>query len=100
MSIFHEVELLTAKISSSTDTAVIMELTTQKNNLQKNHLGFSKDVLRYQAIPNRWELISHMKFLVPVTTHAFKWNNRLFLPAGEIKPGIRTHKIWVGLVNK
>ena len=100
MSIFHEVELLTAKISSSADTTVIRELTTQKNNLQKNHLGFSKDVLRYQAIPNRWELISHMKFLVPVTTHAFKWNNRLFLPAGEIKPGIRTHKIWVGLVNK
>ena len=46
--------------------------------------------------------MKHLEGLIaaPVTTHAFINNNKIYLPAGEIKPGIRTPKIWVGSFKK
>ena len=98
--VFHEVELLAAKIAATSDTAIKKELTRIKNNLQKTHPGFSKDVLKYNPVSNTWGPYAQLSFTAPVTTHAFINNNKIYLPAGEIKPGIRTPKIWVGSFKK
>ncbi len=98
--VFHEVELLAAKIAATSDTTIKKELTEIKNNLQKTHPGFSKDVLKYNPISNTWRPYAQLSFTAPVTTHAFINNNKIYLPAGEIKPGIRTPKIWVGSFKK
>ncbi len=98
--IFHEVELLTAKIAAASDTTIKKELTAIKNNLQKTHPGFSKDVLKYNRISNTWGSYAQLSFTAPVTTHAFISNSKIYVPVGEIKPGIRTPKIWVGTINK
>ena len=98
--IFHEVELLAAKIAAASDTTIKKELTAIKNNLQKTHPGFSKEVLKYNRISNTWGTYAQLSFTAPVTTHAFINNNKIYLPAGEIKPGIRSPKIWVGAIKK
>ena len=98
--IFHEVELLAAKIATASDTTIKKELTAIKNNLQKTHPGFSKDVLKYNRISNTWGSYAQLSFTAPVTTHAFISNSKIYVPVGEIKPGIRTPKIWVGTINK
>lgn len=98
--VFHEVEMLAAKIAATSDTTIKKELTVIKNNLQKTHPGFSKDVLKYNSVSNTWGPYAQLSFTAPVTTHAFINNNKIYLPAGEIKPGIRTPKIWVGSFKK
>lgn len=98
--VFSEVELLAAKIAAASDTTIKKELTAIKNNLQKTHPGFSKDVLKYNRVSNTWGAYAQLSFTAPVTTHAFINNNKIYLPAGEIKPGIRSPKIWVGAIKK
>lgn len=98
--VFHEVEMLAAKIAATTDTTIKKELTVVKNNLQKTHPGFSKDVLAYDASLNKWSPYAQLGFTAPVTTNAFLFNHKIILPVGEIKPGIRTPYIWVGSFKK
>ena len=98
--VFHEVEMLAAKIAATTDTTIKKELTVVKNNLQKTHPGFSKDVLAYDATLNKWSPYAQLNFTGPVTTSAFLFNHKILLPVGEIKPGIRTPYIWVGSFKK
>ena len=98
--VFHEVEMLAAKIAATTDTTIKKELTVVKNNLQKTHPGFSKDVLAYDATLNKWSPYAQLNFTGPVTTNAFLFNHKILLPVGEIKPGIRTPYIWVGSFKK
>ena len=98
--VFHEVELLAAKIAATSDTTIKKELTGIKNNLQKTYLGFSKEVLNYNSVSNTWGTFAQLSFAAPVTTHAFINNCKIYLAAGEIKPGIRSPKIWVGAIKK
>ena len=98
--VFSEVELLAAKIAAASDTTIKKELTAIKNNLQKTHPGFSKEVLKYNRVSNTWQSYAQLSFTAPVTTHAFINNNKIYVPAGEIKPGIRSPKIWVGAIKK
>ena len=92
--------MLAAKIASTADSSIKKKLTSIKNNLQKNHPGFSKDLLLYNRVSNLWTPYAQLSFTAPVTTNAFISNNKIYLPGGEIKPGIRTHKIWVGSIKE
>jgi cyclically-permuted mutarotase family protein len=98
--VFHEVEMLAAKIAANTDPETKNNLTEIKNNLQKTHPGFSKEVLAYDAALNKWSPYAQLNFTAPVTTSAFLLNHKIHLPVGEIKPGIRTPYIWVGSFKK
>jgi N-acetylneuraminic acid mutarotase len=98
--VFHEVEMLAAKIAATTDPETKNSLTEIKNNLQKTHPGFSKDVFAYDASLNKWSPYAQLSFAAPVTTNAFLFNHKIILPVGEIKPGMRTPYIWVGSFKK
>jgi len=98
--VFHEVEMLAAKIAATTDPETKNNLTKIKNNLQKTHPGFSKDVLAYDPILNKWSPYAQLGFTAPVTTNAFLLNHKIILPAGEVKPGVRTPLIQLGTINK
>jgi N-acetylneuraminic acid mutarotase len=98
--VFHEVEMLAAKIAATTDPETKNNLTEIKNNLQKTHPGFSKDVLAYDPILNKWSPYAQLGFTAPVTTNAFLLNHKIILPAGEVKPGVRTPLIQLGTINK
>ena len=98
--VFHEVEMLASKIAVTNDLVVKNNLTEIKNNLQKTHPGFSKDVLAYDPILNKWSPYAQLGFTAPVTTNAFLLNHKIILPVGEVKPGVRTPLIQLGTINK
>jgi N-acetylneuraminic acid mutarotase len=98
--VFHEVEMLASKIAKTNDLVVKNNLTEIKNKLQQTHPGFSKDVLTYDPILNKWSPYAQLGFTAPVTTNAFLFNHKIILPAGEVKPGVRTPLIQLGTINK
>ncbi len=98
--VFHEVEMLASKIATTNDLVVKNNLTEIKNNLQQTHPGFSKDILAYNLTTNTWRSFAQLTVAAPVTTYAFIFNHKIILPAGEVKPGVRTPLIQLGTINK
>lgn len=60
--------------------------------LSENHLGFSGNILAYNTVIDEWILISDPAPLA-VTTTAIAFDDKIVIPAGEIRPGQRTTKI-------
>ncbi len=57
------------------------------------HRGFRRDVLAYDPRSDKWETIGTTPF-AHVTTTAVFWRNRIVIPSGETKPGIRSPEVW------
>lgn len=91
--VFNQVENLLVAIASEKDPERKQELIQQKNQLQENHPGFSKEMLAYDVNTNRWSQIGKLTQEIPVTTTAFIWNSIVYIPSGEIKAGVRSRSI-------
>lgn len=59
---------------------------------------FPKHVLAYHTITDRWTLVGEMPQEV-VTTTAVRWNDRIVIPSGEVRPGIRTSLVQTATVE-
>lgn len=92
-TVFNKTESLITAINTEKDPAKKQELVWQKNKLQSEHPGFSKEVLQYNIKNNAWDIISTIPFDAPVTTTAIKWKSNVIIPSGEIKAGVRSPKI-------
>lgn len=93
---FHQTEILLAAIAAEKDEVKKKELVEQKNKLQQNHPGFSREVLQYNIAKDEWKKAGVIPFVTPVTTSAVKWNEYVFIPSGEVKAGVRTPQILRG----
>ena len=77
----------------------------EKLKILTTHDGFSRDVLLYNCVTDRWSLYdsfpedrrlgsetittgSH------VTTPAVRWGDAVVIPSGETSPGVRTPNVW------
>jgi N-acetylneuraminate epimerase len=87
---FHRTEELIAAINETTDEVTKKKLTDEKTALQSAHPGFSKEILAYDIINDKWQVIGNIPYATPVTTTAVTWNNCFFIPSGEIKAGVRS----------
>lgn len=87
---FHQTELLIAAISKENNEVKKQELILQKNKIQINHPGFSKEILLYKTKTNTWQVTGQMATPTPVTTTAVVWDDDYFIPSGEIKAGVRS----------
>jgi cyclically-permuted mutarotase family protein len=90
---FHEVEKLLIAIASEKDELKKHQLIQQKNQLQINHPGFSKEILQYDVVKDEWKSAGHVAVDMPVTTQVAASHSGSFIPGGEIKAGIRTTQI-------
>jgi cyclically-permuted mutarotase family protein len=95
-NIFHQIERYNMNITDAKTAEEKERLQTEKIQLLNNHPGFSKDVLAYNTIEDCWTNIGELPGFGPVTTTAVKWNDEIFIPSGEIKPGVRTPQILKG----
>jgi N-acetylneuraminate epimerase len=91
--IFNKTEILIAAINAEKDETKKQGLIQKKNKLQSLHPGFSKDVLLYEVVKNKWTVIGNIPFNTPVTTTAVKWDKYVMIPNGEIRAGVRTPQI-------
>jgi SSS family solute:Na+ symporter len=88
--IFNNLEELDAQIAVSDDPSVKQSLQSQKQNILLSHPGFNRNVLLYNTITDVWTTYGSLPMDAPVTTQAVKWGSEIFIPSGEIKPGVRT----------
>jgi N-acetylneuraminic acid mutarotase len=60
------------------------------------HRGFPHDILAYEIKTDSWKKIGEMPFAL-VTTPSANLNERIIIPGGEARPGIRSANVWAGL---
>ncbi len=96
---FHETEVLLEKIAAEKDSESKQRLINEKNDLQRSHPGFKGNVLLYHTRSNTWKQIAAIPFPGQVTTTALKWGDKIIIPCGEIRAGVRTPEIIVGRVK-
>lgn len=93
---FHKTEQLIIEISRVKDSAKRAQLIKDKNQLQQSHPGFEGTVLGYNLKRDQWRKVNAIPFPGQVTTTAIKWNDKVVIPGGEIRAGVRTPKIILG----
>lgn len=99
-STFTRVEKLLGAIQRETDSTKRLALINQKNELQRNHPGFKKEILVLDADQSEWQHAGTLPFDAPVTTSLLQWKNYVLLPSGEIRAGIRSPYIQIGQLNR
>lgn len=64
-------------------------------DLRLDHPGFSKKLHYYDIEKDRWSEAEKVVVPgIPVTTPLVPWKQRWILPGGEIRPGVRTPKVY------
>lgn len=96
---FHRTEELIVAIAAEKDPGRKQELLQQKAVLQQTHPGFSKEILMYDILKDRWSVAGVIPFPSPVTTTLFQWGDRIVIPGGEIRAGVRTSQILMAVTK-
>ena len=68
-------------------------LTKNKVDFLENHPGFSNQILVYNVLSKSWSYLAEIPGKAPVTTVAFPWKEKIVIPSGEIRPGVRTDRV-------
>jgi solute:Na+ symporter, SSS family len=59
----------------------------------EQHPGFSRTVLAYHTLTDTWKPLGEAP-VSHVTTTIVPWHQRLVMPSGEIRPGVRSASVW------
>lgn len=59
------------------------------------HTGFSKAVTSYNTITGTFSSLGTTMEMAPVVTNAVSWDNKIWLPSGEIFPGVRSPRVLI-----
>ncbi|MGY8687649.1 MAG: Kelch repeat-containing protein, partial [Verrucomicrobiales bacterium] len=68
-------------------------LWDQADALRDNHPGFPKEALVYHTITDTWASAGPMPSN-HVTTAPVAWGDSIIIPSGEVRPRVRSPKIW------
>ncbi|SIO49663.1 sodium:solute symporter family transporter [Chitinophaga niabensis] len=98
--VFTQIETFNAKISSAASVEIKQQLQTEKIALLEKHKGFSRDIYLFNTVTNTWTKIGELPYETPVTTTAVKWGTDIYIPGGEIKPGVRSTSILKGTIDR
>jgi SSS family transporter len=65
----------------------------QADQLRDRHPGFPRDSLAYHTITDTWTTAGKMP-ANHVTTTAVMWQGRIVVPSGEVRPRVRSPRVW------
>lgn len=99
-STFHRVEQLIADIGRMENGEQRSAAIAQKNELQRQHPGFVKAVWAFDTEGKKWTRLDDLVGESPVTTTAVQYRDRIIIPSGEIKAGVRTDQILWAKIEK
>lgn len=68
-------------------------LFARADDLKDNHPGFTKSTWAYHTITDRWTSAGASSANL-VTTHAVRLGGQMLIPSGEIRPRVRSPKVW------
>lgn len=67
--------------------------TTKKDEILNTPLRFSKEILGFNTITEKWYVYDSLSTKLPVTALSFKKNDGFIMVSGLISPGIETSKV-------
>ncbi len=93
---FHRVEELLLQIARTKDAGLRKKLEAIKAEVQGGHPGFSRVCRKYDFKKENWVEVTPVSGESPVTTTALAYKDRVIIPSGEVRAGVRTAQILVG----
>ena len=88
--VFNRTERLLDAIAKTTNEEEKQALIREKNSGLENHPGFSRDVLLINTITGKVIRVAETPGPGQVTTIAAVFGDSVYIPSGDIRPGIRT----------
>lgn len=89
------------------------EYAARAAKLGDAHPGFNRTILSYRFRENAWRVVGEIPMpsvkdparpngepWAPVTTPLVEWQNRIVLPSGEVRPGVRTPRVLATRVRR
>ncbi|WP_410001124.1 sodium:solute symporter family transporter [Stieleria sp. JC731] len=65
----------------------------KSDELKDQHPGFPKEAFAYHTITDTWTSAGELP-ANHVTTIAVQWNDQIIIPSGEVRPRVRSPKVW------
>lgn len=96
---FNKIETFLNKMANATNDAEKQTFTNEKNYLVKHHQGFNNRSFAYDTKTRKWLKSSRLPFTANVTTASLLHGDQFYIFSGEIRPGVRSPKIWVGTIK-
>jgi cyclically-permuted mutarotase family protein len=104
--VYLELEKLSDRIKEAekrNDKDTAARLMVELNRAYAEHSGFSKSVYAYHTITDTWVEVGQFPADSPVTSKAVHWpsfdSEDIIIPSGEIRPGVRSPRIWFGDID-
>ena len=88
---------MSQQAAEAKDAAKAAVFERLKTKLLDDHPGFSRDLLEYDPKTDAWTKAGEFPTGSHVTTTAVKWDGSIVVPSGEIRPGVRSPKVWRSL---
>ncbi len=74
----------------------------EMNGQGMEHPGFPASILSYNTVTDRWAEAGSLPLagtFAPVTTPVVFWDDKVIIPTGEIKPGVRSPQVLIAEVG-
>ena len=98
--LFTQLQTLAATINKGGNDSLVSRSITKRDQILNNHPGFSKEILAFNTITEKWFVFDSVSVKLPVTTLGFKKDNAFLIVSGEVSPGIRTPKVYSFVVDE
>ncbi|NLU90496.1 sodium/solute symporter [Chitinophaga sp. Ak27] len=98
--LFRNIEAYNVRLKAAVGESERLAIQQEKLQLLNNHPGFNRSVLLYNTATDTWTKLGEMPFPAQVTTVAVKWNGDIFIPSGEVRPGVRITQVIKGVIDK
>lgn len=89
-NLYSRTELFNDSIARSPEGPDRNRVIQEKDEFLTTHPGFSRDVLAFNTRSAVLKKLGVLPVASQVTTTAFWWNDRIIIPGGEVRPGVRT----------
>ncbi len=91
--VFNKIEHTALAIKAAINDSIRTVLKDKLAVILDTHPGFSKEVLAYNTITDKWFVYDTLAVKIPVTALSYKSKDVFVIVSGEISPGIRTPKV-------
>ncbi|MCM4166546.1 N-acetylneuraminate epimerase [Arenibacter antarcticus] len=98
--LFTELESLGQQLNQVNNDSLAKKIIAQRDQILNTHPGFSKEILAFNSITDKWFVYDTVRVKLPVTTLGIKKDNNFLIVSGEISPGIRTPEVYSFTVDE
>ncbi|HEX5553026.1 MAG TPA: hypothetical protein VFX43_07220 [Chitinophagaceae bacterium] len=98
--LFNQLATLKRKSVSGDDSTQKKYWHARYDSLFIHHPGFDRNIYLYNTQTDAWKRLDNLPFPTPATTNIFRYDDRIMIPSGEIRPGVRTAAIFSAKILK